>query len=533
MFRGRTIDEPPQQLDTQVIVDVTLAINNEPDWQLRSRVTAEDFTKGDERETRMPAVCRHGPLSEGHCGSDYAFKDLNMKYTGVSSSDQDVIGLLRPRRAEDLTQEDIVLLPKWVHAFVLRSRQWVTLNTGDLSDVQFDNNFDELMFSPSHKQTIVALVETHENARTGPTQGPHSVGPALDLVRGKGAGLIILLHGEPGVGKTSTAECVADKTKRPLFPITCGDIGESAMEVEKNLHHNFRLAHKWGCVLLLDEADIFLAKRNKTDLRRNAVTSVFLRSLEYYAGILFLTTNRVGGIDPAFKSRIQLSLYYPRIDLDTTVRLYEVFLKRARDEQNRIGVTQFKIKQKEILKFVSRHYRRLQKEGYSTWNGRQIRNACQTAIALVEHEAAHLKDGQPIPVLGKHHFETVAAGSKEFDRYLNRTLQGRDEDIAIRDQWRNDSYLEADITTHASPKPLPKASSSRTARPAVTDSESDSSDGSDTDSKDDDNSSNGPVAEGTIAQLDAGEDVDEIEISSADFKEYLRFKALMGKNKKK
>lgn len=144
------------------------------------------------------------------------------------------------------------------------------------------------------------------------------------------------------------------------------------MEVEKNLHHNFALAYKWGCVLLLDEADIFLAKRNKTDLRRNAVTSVFLRSLEYYAGILFLTTNRVGGIDPAFKSRIQLSLYYPRIDLDTTVKLYEVFLQRARNEQKRIGVTQFKIKQKDILKFAARHYRRLQKEGYSTWNGRSV-----------------------------------------------------------------------------------------------------------------------------------------------------------------
>lgn len=81
---------------------------------------------------------------------------------------------------------------------MLRSRQWVTLNIGDLSEVQFENNFDELMFSSSHKQTIVALVETHENARTSPTQGPRSVGPALDLVKGKGAGLIILLHGEPG-----------------------------------------------------------------------------------------------------------------------------------------------------------------------------------------------------------------------------------------------------------------------------------------------------------------------------------------------
>ncbi|KAG6354754.1 hypothetical protein INS49_003835 [Diaporthe citri] len=505
MFRGKTIDEPPQQLDTQVIVDVTLAIDNEPDWQLGSRVSVEDFTRLDERETRMPTfcMCYNGAESEGHCGSDYVFKDLNMRYSGINASISDHGGLLRPRRAEDLKKEEIILLPNWVHAFVLRSRQWVTLNTGDLSEVQFENNFDELMFSSSHKRTIVALVETHENARTR-------------------------------VGKTSTAECVADRTKRPLFPITCGDIGESAMEVEKNLHHNFLLAYKWGCVLLLDEADIFLAKRNKTDLRRNAVTSVFLRSLEYYAGILFLTTNRVGGIDPAFKSRIQLSLYYPRIDLDATVKLYEVFLKRARDEQTRIGVTQFKIKQKEILRFASRHYRRLQKEGYNTWNGRQIRNACQTAIALVEHEAVHLKAGHPMPVLGKRHFETVAEGSKEFDRYLKRTLQGGDDEIAMRDQWRNDYYPEADITRPSSLKPLPKASSSRTAPPTVTESESESSDDSDTESKDDEDGNIKPVAGGGTAhfKLGAGVDVDEDEISSADFKEYLKFKALMGKNKK-
>lgn len=86
-----------------------------------------------------------------------------------------------------------------------------------------------------------------------------------------------------GVGKTSTAECVADSTKRPLFPITCGDIGDTASEVEANLESSFQLAHRWGCVLLLDEADIFLQKRDKTDIKRNSIVSVFLRAMEYYS----------------------------------------------------------------------------------------------------------------------------------------------------------------------------------------------------------------------------------------------------------
>lgn len=76
-----------------------------------------------------------------------------------------------------------------------------------------------------------------------------------------------------GVGKTSTAECVAAQLHRPLFPITCGDLGTDATTVERRLEEYFRLAQRWGCVLLLDEADVFLAKRQPSDLKRNALVS--------------------------------------------------------------------------------------------------------------------------------------------------------------------------------------------------------------------------------------------------------------------
>jgi len=62
--------------------------------------------------------------------------------------------------------------------------------------------------------------------------------------------------------------------------------------------------------MLLDEADVFLVKRNRDDYQRNSIVSVFLRMLEYYTGFLFLTFNRVGTFDEAFKSRIRISLYY-------------------------------------------------------------------------------------------------------------------------------------------------------------------------------------------------------------------------------
>jgi len=58
-------------------------------------------------------------------------------------------------------------------------------------------------------------------------------------------------------------------------------LGLSPKEVEENLEFHFQLAQAWDCVLLLDEADVFLARRTVEDISRNALVSVFLRILEY------------------------------------------------------------------------------------------------------------------------------------------------------------------------------------------------------------------------------------------------------------
>ena len=98
--------------------------------------------------------------------------------------------------------------------------------------------FGVLVLPDGHKETLLAPVQTHSrgnNLEAGLDVGNRQ----MDLVRGKGKGLIILLHGEPGVGKSSTAESVAEFTRRPLFQVTCGDIGDSADEVEERLENHF------------------------------------------------------------------------------------------------------------------------------------------------------------------------------------------------------------------------------------------------------------------------------------------------------
>jgi hypothetical protein len=151
---------------------------------------------------------------------------------------------------------------------------------------------------------------------------------------------------------------------------------------------------------------------------------VFLRVLEYYSGILFLTTNRVGAFDEAFKSRIHISLYYPPLDEESTIRVWEMNLQRTKRRKEN---SNFKIKENEILAFARAHY--LREEG--RWNGRQIRNAFQTAIALAEYDANDgSSDGEEATrkthriILRKRHFETVAKASLDFDQYLKEVYGG-------------------------------------------------------------------------------------------------------------
>jgi SpoVK/Ycf46/Vps4 family AAA+-type ATPase len=274
----------------------------------------------------------------------------------------------------------------------------------------------------------------------------------MDLVQGKGRGLFILLHGPPGVGKTSTAELIALYTKRPLYSITCGDIGLTPRQIEIKLSKHFALANKWGCVLLLDEADVFLMKRDWRDMNRNALVSVFLRVLEYYSGILFLTTNRIGVIDEAFKSRVHICLRYPTISIESTRSIWENQLNRIARE-NADKKVKIVFNKAELFGFADKHYKNHAATG-TTWNGRQIRNAFQTAIALGQHDRtiklrengmteedaeASGKEKYMTIKLTRGNFKKIAKTAKDFEDYMV-SVRGSDTVLAQEEALRDDGF---------------------------------------------------------------------------------------------
>jgi hypothetical protein len=123
-----------------------------------------------------------------------------------------------------------------------------------------------------------------------------------DIVEGKSGGTTILCKGAPGLGKTLTAEVYAEVVGKPLYRVHSGQLGVTAGSVEANLSKILRRAARWDSVLLLDEADVYIRRRDN-DLQHNAIVAEFLRTLEYFNGLLFMTTNRVADIDDAILSR--------------------------------------------------------------------------------------------------------------------------------------------------------------------------------------------------------------------------------------
>jgi SpoVK/Ycf46/Vps4 family AAA+-type ATPase len=203
-----------------------------------------------------------------------------------------------------------------------------------------------------------------------------------DIIKEKGKGLVILLHGPPGVGKTLTAESVAQLAGKPLFSVSPSDIGLNAAEVEENLEVLFELAARWRAVLLFDEADVFLESRSShsSDLTRNALVPVLLRVLEYYSGILILTTNRIQQFDIAVQSRVNLGIKYKDLSAAQKKKIFSNFIDQIHKDN---------ISDKDDLE------RWLDKEDAKEWfdalNGRQVRNVLFSAASLALNDDRRLK----------------------------------------------------------------------------------------------------------------------------------------------
>ena len=150
---------------------------------------------------------------------------------------------------------------------------------------------------------------------------------ADDIIEGKSGGTTVLCAGPPGVGKTLTAEVYSEIVKRPLYRVHSGQLGLNVAAMETALKDVLTRAQRWGAVVLIDEADVYIRRRDD-NMAANAVVGVFLRVLEYFNGLLFLTTNRADDIDEAIVSRCIAIVKYEPPDADARAKIWHVMMEQ-------------------------------------------------------------------------------------------------------------------------------------------------------------------------------------------------------------
>jgi hypothetical protein len=217
---------------------------------------------------------------------------------------------------------DLLFLSPLLKGYCLKNKLWLNFYVDDVRPMIYnDAAFDHLVYPPEQKDLVYSFVEHHQRTRASGSEMD-------DVIKGKGQGLVFLLSGPPGTGKTLTAEATADKCRRPLFYLQAEDLGTNPSLLGANLKKMFEMATDWQAVMLLDECDVFLAERNPVDITRNELVSIFLREIEYFRGVLFLTTNLYDAIDAAFRSRMSIHLRFNPLAPDARRQVWRKFIER-------------------------------------------------------------------------------------------------------------------------------------------------------------------------------------------------------------
>lgn len=156
--------------------------------------------------------------------------------------------------------------------------------------------------------------------------------------------------------------------------------------------------------------------------------------MEYFGGLLFLTTYRVGHIDEAFISRVHVIIGFEKLDPSKRKRIWANFLdKLNRERKGRIRVTP-----------GGRSFAQGDEMGAMEWNGREIRNALQTAIALAEYDLRESGEGDDSEILVEaEHFRRVMEMSKSFRDYMD-SIAGDTEGVRARQLYGRNDYFQSE-----------------------------------------------------------------------------------------
>ncbi len=140
----------------------------------------------------------------------------------------------------------------------------------------------------------------------------------------------INLYGEPGTGKSITAEAIAMALGKKIIRVDYSELQDSKWgQTEKNMTQLFKTAEENGSVIFLDEADGLLGKRSTNSSNSNAqneIKSHLLTLVDRSNVIVIYATNLFKNFDRAFFRRILYHVKYPLPNHEELIELWKFHL---------------------------------------------------------------------------------------------------------------------------------------------------------------------------------------------------------------
>jgi hypothetical protein len=227
--------------------------------------------------------------------------------------------------AEDEVEESQKEIPKGlftqlpVHAYVLmfhlELHHYIWVHVEDMEPYEYQPQLKDKLVLPQEQTDLIDILTAEMDVLMD------------DIVAGKSGGTTVLCAGPAGVGKTLTAEVYSEIIRRPLYRVHSGQLGLNVAQMEQALKDVLTRAQRWGAIMLIDEADVYIRKRDD-NIATNAVVGVFLRVLEYFNGLLFMTTNRVDDIDEAIVSRCIAMIKFNPPTAEARRRIWDVMTEQ-------------------------------------------------------------------------------------------------------------------------------------------------------------------------------------------------------------
>lgn len=162
--------------------------------------------------------------------------------------------------------------------------------------------------------------------------------PELNRLFPRGRGLISLLTGPSGTGKTMGVQIAAAELKMELFRVDLSRVVSKYIgETAENLAKIIKRAEKLNVIILFDEAESLFSKRtairDSIDRHANMDVNYLLQAIEDYSGICFLASNKKSNIDQSFIRRLRYVVDFPLPEVNERYLLWKRLLESIAADQ--------------------------------------------------------------------------------------------------------------------------------------------------------------------------------------------------------